>query len=989
MEALRFRPGVLRSWLMAPALGFAIVEICVCNLNQLGNMPVKAFALWLLVFLVCASVAVLRWRKVKFPGRSLAPFGGVLLFSTVYTGWPAFLHGFNWLSFVNGDMTYFASGAVRMLEHPFYSVPPVDQLMGWDYTQYTWSGHVAYQVRSGGEMLLAWCAGISHLNPLQVYMSVILALSLCQLCGLGALIVSDSRPRNLALLSMVLLSVSPLFSLATIYQLLPQMGGLPCMLVIAVLLSLLPERRVWAYCVVLAVAVSGIALHYPEAFAFAVLPVVLLWSIRILKQRQFPTMLLVSAGMAAVLVGVLIRENLAAGIVNTLGNVQSAALTGTTAVTAVYPFFMVPSGLAHLFGFLPIGLLPDDPLLSLIILVSLILLGIVAVQSAFGLGRTGLCASMMAVWVLTGLMFFLGGNDYGLFKLAMFCQPALAGCIAAVLWNLNRGWLLAGVALMFAFTVPTQIYYTKASAGLKAAGVTEVPLASQDGVVFSVPRVTAVSDIVLLPAQGIAGIVFRGSQVLFPSVGLLLTKADKVDLKGSKTVNSQSEIHRAAPAALHHRPARTLVSVNLAGAGYPRARTPEFHKIKTGLPEPHRAAEPAPRASPGVREYVDRFLAAAVSAGRLPARRYIERQNTRDAAITERLREPREAWNSKFRIPAEDVFGAGESTPSHLLSLKRRFLFNGLRELPQSHDYGLFRLTPYPQVKNWLVFIPSSRGPYYYYHQFSAALYQPEADPYKQVSYLSGIGSFVLTEILNPSPAVRVRVSVTRSILGEGRVRLPANAHINGESNVALGLVGAGAANVFSPPVSPLRLGRRFYLAIDMGEPAITFPNRKTGLMRLYNKNWRIDNRAMTAFCRDLSIVSEDEYAALPRPRAVRSFPGDLLNDPRLEFSGIYEDGWVSPDAFIKLGASKSGDRLVVEGSIPGIALQNGSTSVSIEVEGRSETHTLRGGQFQLVRKVTSANQVTAIRMTFSGSAKLATPDDRLVSALLTSISLE
>jgi len=42
-------------------------------------------------------------------------------------------------------MTYFSAGAVRMLEHPFYAMPSLEDLVGRDYTQFTWTAHVMKQ----------------------------------------------------------------------------------------------------------------------------------------------------------------------------------------------------------------------------------------------------------------------------------------------------------------------------------------------------------------------------------------------------------------------------------------------------------------------------------------------------------------------------------------------------------------------------------------------------------------------------------------------------------------------------------------------------------------------------------------------------------------------------------------------------------------------------------------------------------------------------
>ena len=408
LELVRFRSPVLRNWLIAPTVGFALIEILVCFLNQVGNLPVKAFAFWLLLGMSLGSAVVLWWRKPVWPSRQLAPYGAVLAFSLLYTGWPALVHGFNWLSFVNGDMTYFSAGAVRMLAHPFYEAPPLQDLVGRDYTQYTWASHVVSQVRYGGEVLLAWSSGALWLNPLQVYMSLILALQLTQLCAAGALVLVCPKLRRPALLAIIVLSLSPLFSLGSLYQLLPQSGGIPAMLVVTLLLAIEPHglRQAWRHCLVLSVVLSGLFLHYPEVIAFGVLSAIVFWFVRSARERRIPRLLLGCLAASPVLVCVMIRENVLAGIVNTLGNVQSAGLTGATAGKSIFPQFMIPSGLPNLFGILPIGSFPAEPMLSATVLIGLVLLAVVSVQAGIHIWRGYLYACMLGLMFAIGIVFF-------------------------------------------------------------------------------------------------------------------------------------------------------------------------------------------------------------------------------------------------------------------------------------------------------------------------------------------------------------------------------------------------------------------------------------------------------------------------------------------------------------------------------------------------------------------------------------------------------
>jgi hypothetical protein len=1013
LELVRFRSPVLRNWLIAPTVGFALIEILVCFFNQFCSLPVKAVAGWMLLALLLGSAAVLWWRRPVFPGRHLAPFGGVLAFSLLYTGWPALIYGFNWMSYVNGDMTYFSGGAVRMLEHPFYAIPPLQDVLGRDYTQYTWGAHVLAQVRAGGEMLLAWCSGATRLNPLQAYMPLILALQLTQLCAAGALVLDGPRLRRAALLAVAILSLSPLLSLGTLYQLMPQAGGIPAMLVLAILLATEPGRlrHVWPYSLVLATVLSGLFLHYPEVIAFGLVSAVLYQGARVLQRRRIPWAWLGGVAASGVLACVMIREALLAGIVNTLTNVQHAGLTGVTPGNSIFPQYMIPSGLANLFGLLPIGKYPGEPVLSGLILIGLVLLIVVLFQTAGDARKGRIYAYMLGFMIVVGIAFVRGANDYGLFKLAMFCQPALAVCFSFLAIRIFSPWWWVAPVIVLAATIPAQTYYTAASAGLIGAGVVEVPGMSHFGLNFAVPRITAISDINLMPAQGLAAIVFRGSMVLYPSVarGKLGTGSGNSNRSavavGSHTVplpksglkhagtNSRSMDANEQGGIVGRAPPRLFAAVERS---QPTGTGPTIRFINSKPPaEPASQAEVpsqphAVHSALSVRDRVKNLLEALRFAATFAARRFAlvgSREEMERAGQMNRLEN---VWGTNFFEFAPDLLdSAGRTT--HLLTLQREFLLNSTSPLKDTATYGVFRLAPYDSVHNWLLFIPSTRGPDYYYERFNASFYQPEVDPYHPGGFMSAVGRFLLLEVLHPTDRLRLRVSLSRSILGGKRVALPSKAVTYGASTAALPFAGAGSATIYSDSIAPLWRNGYAYLALDLGEPASAFPNIKTGLMRLYNQEFSIDHRRLVAFGRDISAVSEEEYQDLVRPRKIDGFPAGLLSDRGLEYSGIYEDGWVSQDSFVKLGAANKGESVIVEGMVPSLAnLANGQLTLRVQVNDTpAETQTLKPGSFRLSVRLREPAPVTTVHAQFSGSAPLPGADGRPVSALVHSISIQ
>src|SRR5262245_36413296 len=114
----RWRAGVLRAWLLAPAVGLSVVVLTTMVLNQAG-LPVRAFAWPLTLALAAGSATVFFWRRPAVPSRSLVPFLAIVVFSLVWTGWPMLRFGFGWLSYVNDDYVNYCLAAERFKDFGF------------------------------------------------------------------------------------------------------------------------------------------------------------------------------------------------------------------------------------------------------------------------------------------------------------------------------------------------------------------------------------------------------------------------------------------------------------------------------------------------------------------------------------------------------------------------------------------------------------------------------------------------------------------------------------------------------------------------------------------------------------------------------------------------------------------------------------------------------------------------------------------------------
>ena len=168
------------------------------------------------------------------------------------------------------------------------------------------------------------------------------------------------------------------------------------------------------------------------------------------------------------------------------------------------------------------------------------------------------------------------------------------------------------------------------------------------------------------------------------------------------------------------------------------------------------------------------------------------------------------------------------------------------------------------------------------------------------------------------------------------------------------------------------------------------FDHRLRNVAIIFEHEIDLDDRRLVGFMRDASVITEQQYLALPRPTKINDFPGDLARYPGLEYSGLFEDGWVAEDAFFKLGPSRAGQILTFKGTIPETKKfreQGVDVTVSIN-EKPTEIVNLKSGDFTLTRLIKEATQITSISLHFSDAQVYGTEDPRAVSAAIREISI-
>ena len=939
VSALRPRLGVLWSWFIAPTVGLAALIVLLTRLNVWG-IPVRVAGPWLTLGLFVAAVGVFIWRRPKLPWRQLAPFFGIVCLYLLYVGWPAVRFGFNWISYGNDDMANYCLAAERFLNHGYYDLPLQTDLEGRDYTQHYWFMHGLQQIRPGSELAVAWVSSLTGLKAHQTFMPTILMLSMLQIFALGAVSIFKGRYRKITLVAFFLFATSPLFGLGTLYQLIAQVGGIAILLAAA---SVLFATRylTWRKLTLGGLITGCLAIYYPEVAPFVALGISLCaLRLRYTDRPKFNGYALYIGGVA-VLTFLLIATN-TYQFINTLV-MQSVGSAGLGAMAEIndqsgglvlFPWTLVPSFVPMLFGLHAFGVVGVDPSISLLIAIAFGLLVFMVIR-AWKNFREGAPAGYLGVLML-GLGFYLfnKGQDFGLFKLAMFAQPVitlfLAQGFAYFLFGASakhRRWAAIALVVFFARTVFPHFYYTYASLGTYGGGLTEVVGASRLGVSFTPPKdlkFDAIeSDINNVVTAKMLAQYTQGIDTRFLSRSYMDNIANIAVLKFLRTpdpdLGPQARIIEKLSLL------RFLLPQEIMTGDVPDYKVMSIQKLDNNWTE----------TSSRNLSYQDRLLVSV--------RRDLDHFNKAN---------PGTGWVTQ----------------------------------------NMFQYKLESQVKDHLVFIHSELSPHYYSSaRFKAAFFQREPEPITHGDvYFHGSGRYNLFNIIHPSPNLRLIVDFSRTSLGKGRSKLPSKAIVVGEKDYPLPFVGHGSARVVSPPIKPEYFEQNAYITLDFGEIPRPIDKDKTGLMRLWGVKFNLDDRRLVGFMRDASVITEEQYLALPRPSKIGDFPNDLSRYPGLEYSGLFEDGWVAEDAFFKLGPSHAGQILTFNGFIPDtpkFRQQGVDVTVSIN-EKPTEIVNLKSGEFTLTRLIKEATQITSIALHFSDAQVYGSEDPRPVSAFVREIAI-
>ncbi|WP_204103696.1 MULTISPECIES: hypothetical protein [Spirulina sp. CCY15215] len=885
--------------LLAPVIGMSVTLLLVFWGNRLG-IPVKFLGIPITITLFCSSILIYYIQKIEFPWKKYFPFVGIFLFSTFLTGSPFLEFGFNWISYANPDMTsYYTISAKYFSNHSYFDLFSSNFLtenannLYLGVASFVRQGH-----RVGSDLLLAWISSVTGLPVYAVFMPLILVFHLVLISTTGALIYTCTGWLEATFWTCLMMSVSALVSLGTFYQLFAQMSGLGFLIGSIILLfdrvKSGDRNSLLKYGILAGLPIASLLITYSEVSIFLGTGFFAFMLITWIKKRKYFKLQIVQT-LAIASITLLFLNTYLADLIRFIIFILNY-IQGDGFADKIFPYFLIPSGLANLWGIQHLAKLPSEPWLSFGIFLGAILLVTMIFAIAFKLPKTQPIILFTGIMLSLGFYLFIAKKGFTLFKLGMFIQPFLLGSFVLFCLTLipSRVMRLLPLMVLGILNLSTQLSYLEDSRGF--------------------------STVLVEIYQGSSSGVYSEAKVFM-------------------------DAHKNDPILIHTN-SRALLGVL---GFYKQDKTIHFLNIN--------------------RVFEEEFNKENSQNKYLFDLHETFKKKKYNLFFKENLNLENQLFQEKNTILV---------TTNHKETLNFQYFTNDL-SLDFDDD---FVPLPLKNVKNYLLFLSSQLGPRFYPSQPDYFFRNSTSEMLRDRKMVP-LGQHFLFQVIHPSPNARLMLDMTTSLQGDGKNQLPPAAAI-GTKRELLPLTGRGSARVISPPLTPQTIAGGQYISLDMGREGEFFTqSQRQGLMNLYGREVRRDPRKLVGFGRNISLISPEEYANLQPPSSLSSFPDDLANSA-LEYSGMYEDSWLSESVYFTLTPKAEQSQLKIQGMLPQIDDPNFTTELTVLVNEKPiATRVVSLGEFELEIPLSLKLEKQKIQLQFSQYQKLPDPDNRPVTILL------
>src|SRR5205823_3303001 len=139
-------------------------------------------------------------------------------------------------------------------------------------------------------------------------------------------------------------------------------------------------------------------------------------------------------------------------------------------------------------------------------------------------------------------------------------------------------------------------------------------------------------------------------------------------------------------------------------------------------------------------------------------------------------------------------------------------------------------------------------------------------------------------------------------------------------------------------------------------------------------------SRRLVGFSRDISVISNEEYEALNAPSALQWFPSDLMHTD-LQYSGIYEDGWIAESSYAVLEPKQDESTLLASISIPVLHGQPACSRAVLLLDGKEVAMQSTDSRSLIFKIPFRGRGKHRVELRLDRHAYFPAPDERPVSA--------
>ena len=414
----------------APVLGLSTIVLITFFFSRLGVSVSDISRILLpLIYILCFILfnSIKRIMSRQFMKVALVSVIGIQL-----TFWPLLKYGLNWISYANDDMTNFVLGAQRFYSNGFFDRIDYSNLLGGTgYSDEFYFMHVSDGTRPGSELLLAFNAFLTSGDTLKIFMPTVASLHFVLIISAVALMITiqkiDSKKQYLLVL---LLSIFPLISLGSLYQLIGQVGGIAFSIgIYGLVLNAIRENGVKQKRIYIGLTISftSLLIWYPEILPFTLAPILIVVALslrdRLIRISQIAKFTIFTAFFLVVF----LNKYLLDAFQFLLRQTSNASFDdgAQNSNATVFPYYLIPNGLSSLFGLSPFHKIGNEPIASILIVLAALLLSLIVFLLMKLINLNGWIMIPFLIYSSGALILFFQNSDFGLFKLAMFMAPWL------------------------------------------------------------------------------------------------------------------------------------------------------------------------------------------------------------------------------------------------------------------------------------------------------------------------------------------------------------------------------------------------------------------------------------------------------------------------------------------------------------------------------------------------------------------------------------